>query len=225
VAGRRFSHVFAELTHDAAGEAELQQVEGHLGAVALAVRSLQRAPVQLGALGANWTFDALLASQERNLAYLAQSQPRLAAELSRLRADMVRLERMIPAAPLGLAHGDFAHGNVLLDERTVGIIDFDRAGHAEPAYDVAYFLTHLCSYGIRHPRRQPHVTRLCTTFREAYLGLAPDVSPRRLALYEALDLSAYVLRNFRKQSHQAKWLRWAPEQIAAARDRLSQVAA
>jgi hypothetical protein len=65
---------------------------------------------------------------------------------------------------------------------------------------------------------------LCDHFRQAYLELAPDVSPRRLALYEALDLSAYVLRNFRKQSHQARWLKWATGQIESAWERLAHAA-
>jgi aminoglycoside phosphotransferase (APT) family kinase protein len=220
IGGRRFSHVFAELTPDGASESELQQIERHLTAVARAVRSMQCAPVHVGP---TLDFHALLASQDRNLDYLRAWQPALAAELGRLRAEMIRRERICPAGRLGLAHGDFAHGNVLLDGEAIGIIDFDRAGQAEPAYDVAYFLTHLSSYGVRHPRRQPHVTRLCQKFRDAYLDLTPDVSPRRLALYEALDLSAYVLRNFRKQSHQAKWQRWASGQIAAAWERMNEV--
>jgi Ser/Thr protein kinase RdoA (MazF antagonist) len=197
-------------------------VESHVVAVARAVRSMQQASVRSGP---NLDFATLLAAQARNLEYLYRSEPQLAAELTRLREAMLQRERTIPAGSPGFSHGDFAHGNVLLHGESIGIIDFDRAGQAEPVYDVAYFLTHLCSYGIRHPRRQAHVSRLCQRFRDAYLSLAPEVDPRRLALYEALDLSAYVLRNFRKQSHQAKWLRWAPQQIAAAWARLHEAAA
>jgi hypothetical protein len=66
----------------------------------------------------------------------------------------------------------------------------------------------------------PHVAVLAERFRAAFLALAPEVSAERLALYEALDFAAYVLRNFRKQSHQTKWLAWATGQVAAAWDRL-----
>jgi Ser/Thr protein kinase RdoA (MazF antagonist) len=222
VGGRRFSAVCTELTHDGAGDAELQQAEQHLATLARAIRSMQLAPVRVGPL---LDFDALLAMQERNLEHLRRCQPGLARELLRVRHALARCEHSIPACPLGLCHGDFAHGNILVDDGTIGIIDFDRAGQAEPAYDVAYFLTHLCSFGIRHPRRQAHLTRLCRTFRAAYLTLAPEVTRRRLALYEALDLSAYVLRNFRKQSHQAAWLRWAPAQVDAAWERINEASA
>ena len=130
------------------------------------------------------------------------------------------MERSIPRAPLVFCHGDFAHGNVLIDGETVGIIDFDKSGAAEPAFDIAYFLTHLWSFGLRHEKRMPHVAALWKHMRDAYLACAPEVSSERLAVYEALDFAAYVLRNFRKQSHQASWLAWAGGQIEAARQRL-----
>jgi aminoglycoside phosphotransferase len=217
VSGQQFRYWLAELTPDNAGEAELQQVEHHLKLIAAAIRSLQWSAPRLGPI---CDFAQLWLGQEKNLAYLGQSQPELAAEIAQIRHALRSWERQIPAAPLVFAHCDFAHGNVLVGDHGIGIIDFDRAGQAEPAYDVAYFLTHLWSFGIRHPKRQAHIARLCACFRNAYLDLAPEVSSARLALYEALDFSAYVLRNFRKQSHQANWLEWARGQVQAARDRL-----
>lgn len=217
VHGRDFRVVFAELTPDAISAAQIERVGALLAGIARALHALQRAPIPPGPA---MTFAQLHASQERNLHYMRGAQPRLAGELAALRAEARRLEGESAAAAPVFAHGDFAHGNVLIEEGSVGIIDFDKAGAAEPAYDVAYFLTHMWSFGIRHPRRMPHVARLSQGFREAYLALAPEVSGERLALYEALDFSAYVLRNFRKQSHQGQWLAWAEAQVAAAWERL-----
>jgi len=217
VPGVRFRQVLAELTSDDARPEELRQVERHLAAVARAVHSMQQAPV---GRGPRLDFAALFAAQQRNLDYLRGIHEATARELERLRTEIARVAATTPASDLVLSHGDFAHGNVMLDGNDVGIIDFDRMGQAEPAYDVAYFLTHLTSFTLRHPRRAAHMEPLCDHFRAAYLKLAPAVSPRRLALYEALDLSAYVLRNFRKQSHQARWLKWATGQIASAWERL-----
>lgn len=222
VPGRDFRVVFGELTPDDMSPAQRTRVTKLLTDIARAVRALQHAPIVEGSL---MTFQHLFASQERNLHYMLGLQPRLAAELAAVRAETARLEPRTRANPLVLSHGDFAHGNVLIEtipgrEDKVGIIDFDKAGAAEPAYDVAYFLTHMWSFGIRHPKRMPHVASLSQHFREAYLALAPEVSSERLALYEALDFSAYVLRNFRKQSHQGAWLAWADAQVAAARERL-----
>ena len=170
--------------------------------------------------GPRLDFGALMATQQRNLEYLRGVHGETADQLQRLRAEIERIAAETPASALVLTHGDFAHGNIMLHGERVGIIDFDRMGQAEPVYDVAYFLTHMTSFMLRHPRRAPHMRPLCDHFREAYLALAPEVSPRRLALYEALDLSAYVLRNFRKQSHQTRWLQWASGQIESAWERL-----
>ncbi len=218
VAGRPFSRRFVELTHENASETELTQAERHLKAVASALRSMQCAPVRVRR---SVSFRGLLAHQGRNLPYLRRSHPQLATELVRLRAELARLGGTSSSQPMCFSHGDFAYGNVLLDNEAVGIIDFDKGSQAEPAYDAAYFLTHLSSFGIRHPKRLRHVTRLCEAFRHAYLSLARDVNPRRLALYEALDLTAYVMRNFRKQSHQPNWLPWAHAQTDTAWQRLS----
>jgi Ser/Thr protein kinase RdoA (MazF antagonist) len=217
VVGERFRQVLADLTPDDATPDQLRQVKRHLESVARAVWSMQQAPLKCGP---RLDLEALLAAQRRNLDYLHGVHEATAHELERLRAEIERVAAATPASELVLAHGDFAHGNVMLNGDQVGIIDFDRMGQAEPAYDVAYFLTHLTSFTLRHPRRAAHMQPLCDHFRAAYLDLAPSVSPRRLALYEALDLSAYVLRNFRKQSHQARWLKWAKGQIESAWERL-----
>jgi Ser/Thr protein kinase RdoA (MazF antagonist) len=217
VPGRQFRHVLGDLTTESARPEELQQAAAHLTAVARAVRALQRSAISEGPR-LDWS--TLMAAQEGNLAYLREVHPALARELQHLRTTITRLATLCPAAPLTMAHGDFAHGNVLVHAGRIGIIDFDRAGQAEPAYDVAYFLTHLMSFAMRHPERAAHVRQLADYFRAAFGVLAPEVSPQRLAVYEALDLSAYVLRNFRKRSHQPEWIGWATGQIAAAWDRL-----
>ncbi len=217
VPGDRFRQALADLTVDDARPDQLERVAGHLEAVARAVWAMQQAPVSVGP---TLDFAALFAAQQRNLDYLSGMHEETARELQRLRDEIARVAALTPASALVLSHGDFAHGNVMLDGNEIGIIDFDRMGQAEPTYDVAYFLTHLTSFTLRHPRRAAHMRPLCEHFRAAYLALAPDVSPRRLALYEALDLSAYVLRNFRKQSHQARWLKWATGQIESAWERL-----
>jgi len=217
VPGRDFRLVFAELTPDDITDAQLTQAGRLLDGIARAIRGLQHAPIVPGAM---MTFERLLAAQERNLHYMTKLQPELAGELAAIRTEAGRLQRETKSGDLVFAHGDFAHGNLLIEGDRIGIIDFDKAGAAEPAYDVAYFLTHMWSFGLRHTRRMPHVQALCQRFRAAYLAQAPEVTSERLALYEALDFAAYVLRNFRKQSHQDSWLSWAKGQVAAAWDRL-----
>ncbi len=216
VRGRQFRHVLGDVTAGGGHPDDLGNAETYLTAVARAVHRLQQAPIALG----SWLdFRTLLGAQRDNLSCLYQVHPQLARELQQVRAAVERLAERSPASPVGFAHGDFAHGNVLVGTGPVGIIDFDRAGQAEAAYDAAYFLTHLSSFGLRHLERAGLVRRLSEYFRETFCALA-RVSPQRLAVYEALDLSAYVLRNFRKRSHQPEWIGWATGQIQAAWERL-----
>jgi hypothetical protein len=218
VAGPQFRHFLNEMTHDDAGGPQLRQVEDRLVAIARALRKLQTSGIRLGRPR---PWERLWGDQQHNVDHLRGVHPELAAAIDELRREISARAADCPAAPLVFAHCDFAHGNVLLDGGRIGIIDFDRAGLAEPAYDPAYFLTHLWSFGVRHPRRMRHLTPLCDAFRREFLSLAPEVDPARLALYEALDFISYVLRNFRKQSHQAQWLAWAGDQLDAARQRLA----
>jgi aminoglycoside phosphotransferase (APT) family kinase protein len=215
--GRAFRHAFANFGHDAANEPQLTESEEHLRVVARAVRAMQLAPIPSSRRG---DFDSLLTLQATNLAALHQSQPTLARELARLREEVTKLSKAIKQQPLGFSHGDFAHKNVLLDEEGLGIVDFDRAGHAEPAYDVAYFLTRLSGF-LTRVGSQERAAHLSEAFRTAYLELAPEVSRERLALYEALDRSAYVLQKVHKQNYQTNWLQWARGQTALAWERIS----
>jgi hypothetical protein len=221
VPGWQFRHVFSELMREDAGEAELYQLQEHLEAIARAIRSFQTAPVRFGP---RCDFGAFAASQEKSLACLWKRHPALAEELARLRERLMELEPKIPAAPLGLAHRDFGYGNVLVGDAGVSIIDFDCAGQAEPVHDVAHFLTQLSSIGLQERTRPEHLERLCASFREAYLRLAPEVPASRLALYEALALATDVGRNYRKHGHEASWLDWARAQAGAAWKRLEKAA-
>jgi len=217
VSGRDFRKVFLQLTPDDITPEQMDEARRRLAAIARAIRSVQTTAV---ARGPHKSFERLFGEQEKNLTYMKGLQPRLAAEIAAVREELSRLEPETAPCPEVFCHGDFAHGNVLIDGEEVGIIDFDKAGRAEQAFDVAYFLTHMWSFGIRHPKRMKHVATLSRDMRKSYLELAPDVSSERLALYEALDFAAYVLRNFRKQSHQEQWLAWAGAQVEAAWDRL-----
>lgn len=195
VPGRRLRHVVSE-------GIEPKRLEQYLLTIVKAMRSYQTSGVQLGPLR---DFSALFKEQEQYIGLMRSFDSQLADDLAILREEIVNLEPSIPASPIRFSHGDFAHGNLLIDDGKVSIIDFDRAGQAEMAYDAAYFLIHLISMEIYE------------RFREIYLEMSPEVSSERLALYEALELSAYLLRNFRRQSHQDGWMEKAKKMLQSAK--------
>lgn len=187
----------------------IKLLEKYLEGIILAVRSFQTSGSKIGPYR---EFDVLYSDQENNLLHLKNCHSEFADEVTSLRQKILELEPRIPQSPIGFSHGDFAYWNVLIDEDRggkVGIIDFDRAGQAEMTYDIAYFLNHLCSLAYRKPSRYSEYMRLYHHFRQKYLDLAPEVSSERLALYEALELSSFVLRNFRKNRQPSLWLDWA----------------
>jgi hypothetical protein len=100
---------------------------------------------------------------------------------------------------------------VLLQGGEIAFVDFDRSCRAEPALDVALFRAVVKDIGLRAlqagarttpdaPPRLEHLSRLdalCQAFSTCYAAEAP-VSPRRVALWEALELFTLVLHSWTK---------------------------
>jgi aminoglycoside phosphotransferase (APT) family kinase protein len=99
---------------------------------------------------------------------------------------------------------------VLLHQGQVGLIDFDSWCPAEPALDLALFLTSIKDIGLsvisKATQRRggaqvditahiTHVEAICDSFLAAYAMLMP-VSRQRVALWEALDIFTLVLRSW-----------------------------
>ena len=150
-------------------------------------------------------------SWEQELATLRAKQEKLAQVLPTLRertgsvAD--RLEAAaatIPADPLTFAHHSFRPAQVLLTEHGVAFIDFDKFCQAEPASDIGLFtakLRHMATNKVAtrlsEASRGNRVAELRSVFLDEYRRHAP-VSPGRVALWEALELTSLVLSAAKK---------------------------
>jgi Phosphotransferase enzyme family len=164
------------------------------------------------------TFAGELADTGRLVALLSATVPQVdaaVAPLLRHLGDLDHAQRPDPAVP---AHGDFRPGQVLLHgghgghggARGVGVIDFDKARMAEPAFDVALFRATLRDgmIGARYPggRVPPsggldadlaRLDVLCDHFLAAYRERA-QVSPERVRLWETLHLLTALLHAWSK---------------------------
>ncbi|HJR38850.1 MAG TPA: phosphotransferase [Nocardioidaceae bacterium] len=146
-------------------------------------------------------------------------------ELATLRAKQDRLTRVVPALtdrigpvpdrlasaaasvpgdPLGPAHHSFRPAQVLLTEDGVAFIDFDNYCRAEPASDIALFtakLQHMAvnkvTTSLSESSRRVRFAELRGAFLDEYRRHAP-VSPGRVALWEALELTSLVLSAAKK---------------------------
>jgi aminoglycoside phosphotransferase (APT) family kinase protein len=108
------------------------------------------------------------------------------------------------ADPLGPAHHSFRAAQVLLTGRGVAIIDFDKFCLAEPASDIALFTAKLQHMGMNKAgsrlaarNRELRVAALKAAFVDEYRRHAP-VTPERVHLWEALELSSLVLSAAKK---------------------------
>ena len=143
---------------------------------------------------------------------LGTAIPQLAGAAEPLLARLEALAAEYPADPLGPAHRSFRPAQVLLHKGQVGFIDFDGFCQAEPAMDLALFMTAIKSIGLSKAKgdeddegidpemRLQRITQLealCETFLNGYAALAP-VSRQRITLWESLDLLGLVMGSWTK---------------------------
>jgi hypothetical protein len=86
---------------------------------------------------------AELAGVGRQVAALLRIAPALGRRLEESRAKAETLLGSSPPLPLGFAHGDFSHTQIISDGVRRGVLDFDTVCVAEPALDVGHFLAYL----------------------------------------------------------------------------------
>jgi hypothetical protein len=144
---------------------------------------------------------------EDELAVLRAKQARLAGAMPTVDDDgrSAIPDRLAAAAAtsvpdaLGPAHHSFRAAQVLVTDRGVAFIDLDKLCQAEPASDIAAFLTKLRHTAVNKVAAEgsgrtsgAKLDALRTVFLEEYRRHCP-VSEERLALWEALELAALVL--------------------------------
>jgi hypothetical protein len=87
----------------------------------------------------------------------------------------------------------------------------DRIGagthYTDPAYDAGRFLALLHQQCLHHPALMPRVPEMFTTFRAAFLTVAPAVSARNVSFYYALSFARRIYNDLVYQRVSADWPR------------------
>ena len=168
-----------------------------------------------------------LVTWEEELADVLDQRERLSIPLphfadlaATLLARLQTLAAQSPADPACPAHRSFRPAQVLLWEGDIGFIDFDGFCQAEPAMDLALFVTTLKNIGLNRSNKyadddeegeeeiepideasrllqMQKIEQLCTRFLSEYAKHAP-VSYTRLVLWETLDLLALIFGSWLK---------------------------
>jgi hypothetical protein len=159
-------------------------------------------------LGHPYSFDDQLAALRRELVQLEPSSPALGAQLAGWLAQIeAAATRSAPLSPC-FNHGDFTYGQLLFDGTSSGLVDFDSVCQAEPALDLAQFLTYLRVASLKS-KLSPAATgalinRLSERFLQTYIDMAKRQTGEleqlmpRIRLYQALSLLRRTIRSWQK---------------------------
>jgi aminoglycoside phosphotransferase (APT) family kinase protein len=103
-----------------------------------------------------------------------ERRPELRARLEAL-ADDIRARRST------FVHGDFSPKNVLVGDDALWVIDLEVGHRGDPAFDVAFLLTHLAGKTAALPSRAAEIADLARAFLAGYRGAAGVADPRHTA--------------------------------------------
>jgi aminoglycoside phosphotransferase (APT) family kinase protein len=73
-----------------------------------------------------------------------------------------------------LVHGDFSPKNILINGDRLVVLDCEVAWYGDPAFDLAFLMTHLCLKPLRHAPRPVGVQPMPGEFWSAYQAVRPS---------------------------------------------------
>ena len=152
-----------------------------------------------------------LARRERLRARWPAALPLVDPVLGALRDAAAGLD---PAAPVPV-HGDLGGAQFLWTGSRLVLIDWDRFGYADPAFDAGHFLAQLDRVAIVNPALRAHAAEWIASFIDPYGAAMPEVSHRNVAFYRAMTLLWKIHTICRVQP--AAWPQLVPQLARAAR--------
>ena len=96
-----------------------------------------------------------------------------------------------PADPAPV-HGDLGSAQFVWTGERLVLLDLDRFGYTDPAYDAGHFLAQLERTCLVDDALLPHAESWVAAFRDTYLSVMPQVSPRNVSFYHSLTLTRKI---------------------------------
>lgn len=201
-------------TADSPESAIHYELAGYMRKTAAGLAELHRCDVQHGE---TLTWEAELAEIYERRRQLATPLPHLATLAEDLLAQLQQVAAQTLADPAAPAHSSFRPAQVLLHQGEIGFIDFDGFCQAEPAMDLALFMTTVRNLALNKASREgdeeeedgesldaatrlarlERAEALCQLFLAEYERHAP-VARTRIFLWETLDLLSLLLGSWTK---------------------------
>jgi hypothetical protein len=139
------------------------------------------------------TADEILGALDRGRRQLEPLLPDLAGSVDLQVRALAHAAAGLPAEPLGLAHGAFRHGQLLVRGDRIVVLDLDSLCLAGQALDPGCFLAGLDATAVRSPRLRPLLAVCEARFVDGLDGAA-HVDPRWLAWHRAAACLEHALR-------------------------------
>jgi hypothetical protein len=172
---------------------DLERLERCMAVVARALAELHRSGIHPTETR---SFQSELADQCRDLALMRSGDTELGREIERvverLKVHALHNEPYVPC------HGGFRHKQLMGNDHHLTLLDWDGLTLAHPALDAATFIARLRYMPINAPGKFSQLEHLAGIFRREFLAHEPEVDPLQLTLYEALVLTEFALRAFRR---------------------------
>lgn len=154
--------------------------------------------------------DETLARRERLRTRWPAALPLVDPVLDELCAAAGALDAAAPAP----VHGDLGGAQFLWTGSQLVLLDWDRFGFTDPAYDAGHFLAQLDRIAILNPARRAHAEDWVASFLDRYVAAMPGVSRRNVAFYRAMTLLAKTHTICRV--HPSTWPQLVPQFTLAA---------
>jgi hypothetical protein len=187
--------------------AALAELEAAMRKTAIGLAALHHSGTRHGE---TYTWEQELAEVRETVDQLGGAIPRLAGVAVPLLAQLELFAAKHPADAPGPSHASFRPAQVLIYQGQIGFVDFDSFCQAEPALDIALFLSATKNIGLSQPHEEEsneddadldlatrqtlldQLDTICAAFLAEYERHAA-VSRERVALWETLDLLTLVL--------------------------------
>lgn len=139
----------------------------------------------------------------REIEDLGELTARERKRLAKTRSGAARLAAGLGQQPNALIHRDFYYANVLWDDATLWILDYDRLSLGAPALDVGHFLAHLENLSLRTAGTPDRYRREQGVFLGAYLENGSHDVASSLSFYRAYTFLKLAATRARRR--QNRW--------------------
>lgn len=154
---------------------------------------------------------------------LHDRHPRIAEVVAPLARKLERCLKILDPVSPALVHGDLAQGQLLWTGERLVLLDLDRMGWADPAFDAGHFLAQLERRCLADGTPAELEERWWTCFRDAYRAAMPEVASRHIDFYRGLTLVRKLATLSRRPP--PAWAELVPRLAARACAALEAVAA